>query len=119
MARGALLILALARSAAANGRHDAHGHVIEGLAPQELAVSASGKLGDRAPSYELWSKTRKGAAPYPYPKDRKRAPARPPRKRASRKTASARAERAARAEGRAVPSAEALGTTPRAARRRA
>ena len=52
-------------------------------------MSASGKLGDREPSYELWSKTRQGAPPhytastapsttrltprtrYPYPKDRK------------------------------------------------
>lgn len=57
----------------ANGRHDAEGHVIASLAPQELAVTASGKLGDRKPSIEYWAnKKPEGATPpYPFPPDRK------------------------------------------------
>ena len=33
----------------ANGRHDASGHVIAGLAQEELAVTDSGRLGARSP----------------------------------------------------------------------
>jgi len=72
MGRALLCLAATLGTARANGRHDAKGHVIEGLAPEELAVSDSGKLGDRPPSYDLWSQgDRQGPAPYPYPKDRK------------------------------------------------
>ena len=42
-----LIALALLGGAQANGRHDANGDVIASLAPEELAVSASGHLGDR------------------------------------------------------------------------
>ena len=49
----ALLALALLDVARGNGRHDASGNVIPGLAPEELAVSASGKLSDVTPSYDL------------------------------------------------------------------
>ena len=48
------LLLTLAARAAANGSHDAEGHLIAGLAPEELAISASGKLGDETPTIALW-----------------------------------------------------------------
>ena len=66
-----LIALALLGGAQANGRHDANGDVIASLAPEELAVSASGHLGDRPPSYDMWSTgDRSGPPPYPYPADR-------------------------------------------------
>ncbi|KAH8050058.1 hypothetical protein JL722_11590 [Aureococcus anophagefferens] len=66
-----LIALALLGGAEANGRHDANGDVIASLAPEELAVSASGHLGDRPPSYDMWSTgDRSGPPPYPYPADR-------------------------------------------------
>ena len=58
----------------ANGRHDASGHVIAGLAKEELAVTASGKLNDKKRSIPLWADkpaALRGPPPYPYPKDRK------------------------------------------------
>ena len=71
MMRGAVLALGLA-CVDGNGRHDASGNVIPGLAPEELAVSASGKLSDVTPSYDLWSKgDRSSPPPYPYPANRK------------------------------------------------
>ncbi|KAL1529061.1 hypothetical protein AB1Y20_000024 [Prymnesium parvum] len=57
----------------ANGRHDLSGNVIAGLAPEELAVTQSGHLGDRTPSIEYWAlkdKRSRGAPPYPFPPDR-------------------------------------------------
>lgn len=60
--------------ALANGRHDANGNVIAGLAPEELAVSNSGHLGDTKPSitfYRDQSEAARGKVPYPYPADRK------------------------------------------------
>ena len=57
-----------------NGRHDADGNVIAGLAPEELAVTASGFLGDTKPSIDFWAKKathERGEPPYPFPKDRK------------------------------------------------
>jgi len=69
--RCALSAAVLCGVARGNGRHDASGNVIEGLAPEELAVSASGKLGDVPPSYDFWSAgDRTGPAPYPYPANR-------------------------------------------------
>ena len=67
MLRSLLAVAAIGR-AAANGRHDASGHVIAGLAQEELAVTDSGRLGDRAPSYAFWSiesatKVRKNGVP--------------------------------------------------------
>ena len=61
----ALIISASIARASANGRHDASGHVIAGLAREELAVTDSGKLGDRAPSYAFWSTSDRTTAP-PY-----------------------------------------------------
>ena len=58
----------------ANGIHDANGNIIEGLAPEELAMASSGSLGDQVPSITYWSrqpvKTR-GAPPYVPPASRK------------------------------------------------
>ena len=34
-----VLLTSLAASVLANGRHDVHGNVIEGLAPEELAIT--------------------------------------------------------------------------------
>ena len=66
------ILAIVAQRAAANGRHDASGHVIEGLAKEELAVTDSGKLGDRAPSYDFWSTgDRTNKPPYVPPVDRK------------------------------------------------
>ncbi|KAJ8607976.1 hypothetical protein CTAYLR_008233 [Chrysophaeum taylorii] len=39
----------------ANGAHDVHGNPLTGLAPQEIAVTASGSLGDRPASITYWS----------------------------------------------------------------
>ena len=58
----------------ANGRHDAHGDVIKGLAPEELAITESGKLGDRPATIEYWAnkpEQTRGEPPYPFPSDRK------------------------------------------------
>jgi alpha-mannosidase len=54
----------------ANGRHDINGNVIKGLAPQELAVTDSPKLGHRKPTIPLWKdlpKESRGDAPYSPP----------------------------------------------------
>ena len=72
MLRSLTLALSIA-CAAANGRHDADGNVIAGLAPEELAVTAHGKLGDRPASIEFWADkpaATRGAPPYPYPENR-------------------------------------------------
>ena len=72
MAILALLLLGL-DFAEANGRHDAYGHVIESLAPEELAVTDSGRLGDRPATIEYWANQpaeTRGPPPYPFPKDR-------------------------------------------------
>eukprot|EP00658_Telonema_sp_P-2_P006290 TRINITY_DN12405_c0_g1_i2.p1 TRINITY_DN12405_c0_g1~~TRINITY_DN12405_c0_g1_i2.p1 ORF type:complete len:158 (-),score=35.04 TRINITY_DN12405_c0_g1_i2:81-554(-) len=69
-----LALLLLAPMAAANGRHDLHGNVIKGLAPQELAVSDSGKLGDETPTIPLWKQcdpSTRGPAPYTPPVSRR------------------------------------------------
>ena len=71
MLRSLVAVAAIGR-AAANGRHDASGHVIAGLAQEELAVTDSGRLGDRAPSYAFWSTgDRTTAPPYTPPADRR------------------------------------------------
>ena len=52
---------------AANGIHDLNGNIIEGLAPEEIAVGASGKLSDRDPTIELYRDQEihtRGGAPY-------------------------------------------------------
>ena len=67
------LLLTLAARAAANGSHDAEGHLIAGLAPEELAISASGKLGDETPTIALWKHkdpASRGPPPYPFPASR-------------------------------------------------
>jgi hypothetical protein len=54
-------------SVSANGIHDAQGNIIEGLAPEELAMATSGRLGDRTPSIAYWSDVpaeTRGAPPY-------------------------------------------------------
>ena len=68
-----LSLLTLAARAAANGSHDAEGHLIAGLAPEELAISASGKLGDETPTIALWKHkdpASRGPPPYPFPASR-------------------------------------------------
>ena len=57
-----------------NGCHDSHGNVITGLAQPEEDFCTAGALGDEIPSIKLWAtkdKKTRGAAPYPYPVDRK------------------------------------------------
>ena len=68
------LLLAAPAIVAANGAHDMYGNILPNLAKEEIAVSAHGNLGDEKPTIELWKdkdpETR-GAAPYPFPADRK------------------------------------------------
>ena len=47
MLRSLVAVAAISQTTA-NGRHDASGHVIAGLAREELAVTDSGRLGDRS-----------------------------------------------------------------------
>lgn len=68
------LFLFIALHASANGRHDANGNTIKGLAPEELAVTATPKFGHVTPSIKLWRTKHPasgGEAPYVYPADRK------------------------------------------------
>jgi hypothetical protein len=58
----------------ANGCHDASGNVITGLAPEEEEFCTAGSLGNEKPTVSLWAKQdrrSRGAAPYPFPTDRK------------------------------------------------
>jgi alpha-mannosidase len=59
--------------AAANGIHDANGKIIEGLAPEELAMGSSGELGDQSPTIDYWAEKPvkdRGAPPYAPPANR-------------------------------------------------
>ena len=66
---GALACLAAAVNA--NGIHDANGKIIEGLAPEELAVGMPGSLSDTTPSIPLYRDSGKTESPpYTLPIDR-------------------------------------------------
>lgn len=60
------------RGVEGNGIHDMDGNIIEGLAPEEIAVGAHGKLTDKEPTIPLYAsqpKESRGKAPYEPPEN--------------------------------------------------